>query len=121
MNFIEFLTRELRTFQDETIWLSYDVVAEMLTRAAAEALPDELPRILLRREVEPGDMRVWTVLDLHGDRSILDAQDVAVLRALLLIWDETLGPQPGDPLTVPCRLQDGRVVSEVVREMMSDA
>ena len=121
MNFIEALTRELHNWQDETLWLSADVVAEMVTRAAAEVLGEEpSPHIVLRRAVEPDDLRVWTILEFDDDRIVLDGRDVATLRALLLTWDETAPARVGDPLSVPCRLPDGRVVGEVVSEILKE-
>ena len=121
-DFLTALTKELRAFQDETTWLFPATVREMLTNAAAAALLDPLPRITLRREVEPDDLTVYTVLDLgEGDTFTLDAGDVATLRALLLAWDENRPAQVGDPLSMPCKLADGRVVPEVVPEMLPEA
>jgi len=122
MNFIEALTRELHTWPDEAAWLSYDVVAETLARAAAEVLGEKPPTdITLRRAVEPDDLSVWTVLEFGADhRVILGVQDVATLRALLLTWDENRPARVGDPLMIPARLGDGRVVSEVVPELLNE-
>jgi hypothetical protein len=100
-------------------------VQYLLTTAAANTIagtPDQdRLDITLRREIEVRleDLMTITVIDLGGGYQFsLFPEDVAVLRALLLSWDESRPPQVGDPLTMGCKLPDGRVVSEVVEELL---
>lgn len=122
MNFVVALLRHLKSWQDDIYWLTPDYLQMYLTRAAADSLPAELPRITLRRLVspEPG-LTTWTLIDLgDGDSFFLAADDVATLRALLLSWDEHAPARVGDGLMMPCKLEDGRVVSEVVQELLDE-
>lgn len=100
-------------------------VQYLLTKAAASTIADQdRLDITLHREIEiigPEDLATITVIDLgDGDRFSLFPEDVAMLRALLLSWDESRPPQVGDPLTMGCKLSDGRVVSEVVEELLGE-
>ena len=100
-------------------------VADMLTRAAAAVVDggDISPNLLtitLRREYAPDDnLACRTVIDFgDGDIMRLWTEDIALLRALLLAWDENRPAQVGDPLDTPTRLADGRITSEVTSEML---
>jgi hypothetical protein len=89
-----------------------DTTRQALTSAAAqvvEAIPDDLR---LYRRIEPHNWQVSIVLEADdADPLILDAADVAVLRALICALDETAPPQPGEPLSTAMRLSDGRITS----------
>ncbi len=89
-----------------------DTIRQALVSAAAqvvETIPDDLR---LYRRIEPRNWQVSIVLEADdADPLILDADDIATLRALLCALDETAPPQPGEPLSTPTRLEDGRVVS----------
>jgi hypothetical protein len=89
-----------------------DTIRQALTQAAAqvvEAVPDDLR---LYRRVDPHNGQVSIVLEVgDDDKLILDADDVALLRALLCTIDETAPARPGEPLSMAVRLEDGRVVS----------
>lgn len=118
-DFITALTRQLRAWQDETVWLTREHVAEMLTAAAAEVLPAELEPVRLWREVNPEDMTVSVRLELAGpEQFTLWPEDVAVLRALLLSLDENEPAKVGELLAIPTRLSDGRIVNVVTEEML---
>jgi len=116
--FIEALTHELRGFQDETLWLSYDVVQDMLIRAAAEVVVDEPEQVRLYRQIDPEDLQPVTILEVEGDSVVLFSEHVATLRALLLCFDEGAPAKVGEPLTTPVKLADSRVVSQVVEELL---
>jgi hypothetical protein len=120
IDFITALTRELRSFQDETTWIFWDTTKDMLTRAAAAVIAEgELPRIVLRCEYDPADLACWTILEVDGEYvTTLAADDVAVLRALLMTWDENRPAQLGGSLSTPTRLADGRIVTEIVPELL---
>lgn len=124
-DFITELTKELRAFQDETLWIQPYIVQEMCIRAARKTLGDqELSQITLRHEVEPHPttLELLTVLEFGdtGDRFTLFAGDVSTLRALLAFWNEYRPIELGMPLSMPVKLEDGRIVSEVVQELMED-
>jgi hypothetical protein len=89
-----------------------DTIRQALTQAAAqvvETIPDDLR---LYRRVDPHNWQVSIVLEVgDDDKLILDADDVALLRALLCTIDETAPARPGEPLSMAVRLEDGRVVS----------
>lgn len=116
--FITALTRELHAWQDDTQFITYPDVLEMLTRAA-QLLPGQpVEDIKLSYEVEPEDLICFTVLTIGDDSSLLLPVDVASLRALLLSWDEQRPAQVGDPLTIPTRLPSGVVISVVTQELL---
>lgn len=119
-DFVFELLKQLVKWQDETTWLSGDVVKEMLVQAASNVLSvTELANdMTLSRQVDPDGMEVYTILTVGGERTLLNQVAVSTLRVLLLSWDELRGPQLGDPLLIPIRLADGRVVSEVVSELL---
>jgi hypothetical protein len=121
MNFIEALTQQLHAWQDETTWISPTDLQEMLIQAAKATLPEELSPVTVRREVDPEDMKARTILEIEGEYlTSLCAEDIATLRALLIAYDETIPARVGDPLSMPTRLRDGRVVSEVTEELLKE-
>lgn len=120
MNFIQALLAQLHEFIPESSWVAEDDLLGFLQEAAAASLPEELPAITLRREIDPEEMRVHTVLNVDGEQITMYAEDVATLRALLLSWDETRPPQLGEPLAVPTRLKGGKVVSVVTEELLRE-
>jgi hypothetical protein len=89
-----------------------DTIRQALVSAAAqvvETIPDD---VRLYRRIEPHNWQVSIVLEVgDDDKLILDADDVALLRALLCSIDETAPARPGEPLSMAVRLEDGRVVS----------
>lgn len=120
-DFVTELTIQLRAWQSGTTSLQPHHVQEMCIRAAAATLGDqELTTITLRHEVQPEDLTVLTVAEFDGETISLWPEDVSTLRALLSFWNEHRPPQVGDPLAIPCRLEDGRVVSEVVEDMLNN-
>lgn len=121
MSFITAMLKQLHQWQDETNWITYNDMEEMLIQAAKETLPNGLPQITLRREVEPEDLEVRTTLYIDGEYlTSLDRDDVATLRALLLAYDETIPARVGDPLSMPTRLRSGKTVSEVTEELLKE-
>lgn len=116
-SFAEHLTRQLHAYQDETYWLSVDTVRQMLARAAQEAV-DRPAQVRLWREVNPEDMAVVIRVEIEGESFTLWPEEVATLRALLLGLDETAPARLGEPLSMPCKLEDGRVVSLVTEELL---
>lgn len=124
MNFIQALIHELHQWQDETTWLTYDVVQDMLIRAAAVVIGDvpELSRVTLHHEYEPSDLTIaWAVLSIDREiEVILLPDDITTLRALLLTWDENRPARLGDALALPVQLPDGRVVTEVIEEFLKE-
>lgn len=122
MNFIQALIHELHQWQDETTWLTHQVVHDMLIRAAAAAVGDvpQLSHVTLHREYDPSDLSVaWSILSVDRELEvILLPDDIAVLRALLLSWDEDRPPRVGDALILPTRLDDGRVITEITPELL---
>lgn len=117
-SFVALLTRELHAWQDETCWLGEADIRQMLERAAAGCV-EQLAAVRLYREIEPVELTPLVVVQAGEDYILLPPEDVATLRALLLAFDEDAPPRPGEPLTVPCRLEDGRVVSIVTGEMLN--
>jgi hypothetical protein len=95
-----------------------DTIRQALVSAAAqvvEAIPDDLR---LYRRIEPHNWQVSIVLEVgDDDKLILDADDVALLRALLCSIDETAPARPGEPLSMAVRMEDGRVVSVYEEEI----
>ena len=126
-DFITELTKQLRAWQDETNWLQPYHVQEMVIQAARAVIEEgqqTLSNITLKHEVEvgPDELELITVLEFgdDGERFFLFAPDVATLRALLAFWNENRGIEVGMPLTMPVKLADGRIVSEVVAELLED-
>ena len=119
LSFIDHLTNELRAYQDETTWLSTDVVQAMLTRAAAKVVDEAEMEITIHREIME-DMIPITVINMGDVLSsfMLWPDDVSLLRALLLAHDETAPPRVGEPLTMAMKLKDGRVVSVVTEDLL---
>jgi hypothetical protein len=80
------------------------------------------PLIHLRHEVSPEDGTVWHVLIINHEFVVLmDAPDVAALRATLLRYNEFLPPQYGDRLTVEsCELRSGQVVTAWCPELAAE-
>lgn len=108
--FVEILTEELgelagRQFTPE------DVEAALI-RAANRTLEErgEPDLFRLTRYVVPEDCTILTRLEDvgTGDNVWLSAAEVALLRTLLMTWDETAPPRAGDPYLVPIRGRDGR-------------
>lgn len=110
-DFITELTRQLRDWQDETIYMARADVADLAARAAGAVL--EAPtRITLRRRVNPEDGYVWHFLVVDGEEeAMLDAGDLKTLQAILATYDIDAPARPGDTLTEPMVLRDGRVVT----------
>jgi hypothetical protein len=107
-DFITELTRQLRDWQD---YMARADVAEMVARAAGAVL-EEPTRITLRRRVNPEDGYVWHFLVVDGEEeAMLDAADLHTLQAILATYDIDAPARPGDTLTEPMRLEDGRVVT----------
>jgi hypothetical protein len=96
-------------------------IRQALPQAAAqvvEAIPDDLR---LYRRIDPHNWQVSIVLEADdADPLILDADHIAVLRALLCAIDETAPARPGEPLSMAVRLEDGRVVSVYEEEGIGD-
>jgi hypothetical protein len=125
-DFITELTKQLRAWQDETQFLQPYDVQEMViqaSRAVVDAGEQTLPEITLHHEVEPmvDGLELLTILTLENERFILFAPDVSVLRALLAFWNENRDIEIGMPLSMPVKLEDGRIVSEMVQELMEDS
>lgn len=59
--------------------------------------------------VEPEGKIALTELELNDAFTHLYPEEVAALRAMLLIWDEDGTPKPGDLLLVSERREDGSV------------
>lgn len=120
MDFATALTQQLNEWQDET-FLTVDYVEEMLVKAAAVVLDnEELPQITLRREIDPAGMKVHIILETEIDQVLFFPEDISTLRAILFTYDETKKPQIGEPLIMPTRLKDGRIVTEVVEELLKN-
>lgn len=119
-DFITALTKQLRAWQDETQWLQPDVIAEMLRDAANEAV-GKLSRVEMYRQWDPIDSSPQIILKVETDSVLMWPEDVATLRALLMSFDENAPARVGEPLSMPARLTDGRVVSVVVEEMLKES
>lgn len=119
-DFITALTKELHAWQDDTQFITYAGVRELLVRAASSVIANgPLPHVTLRHEYEPGDLVGFTILEIDGEYvTTLAADDVAGLRALLMTWDENRPAQVGDTLGMPTRLKDGTVLVEVTQELL---
>jgi hypothetical protein len=91
-----------------------DAIRQALVNAAAQVVGDIPPDLRLYRRIDPQDWQVSIVLEADdADPLILDADDVAVLRALICALDETAPARPGEPLSMAVRMEDGRIVSVV--------
>jgi hypothetical protein len=86
---------------------------QALAQASAQVAENIPGDLRLYRRVEPHEWEVYVVLEISGDDMplILDADDVATLRALLCALDETAPARPGEPLSMATRTEDGRIVS----------
>ena len=106
MDFVTELTKELHGWHDETTWLTPDAVAEMLAAAAARVAGDVEHEIKVL-PVLFGD-QVQHVIDggVTHYKVCLGADEVAVLRALLLAYDET-APRPEDARTYVYLMEGG--------------
>lgn len=106
MDFVTELTRELHGWHDETTWLTPDAVAEMLAAAAARVAGDVEHEIKVL-PVLFGN-QVQHVIDggVTHYKMCLGADEVAVLRALLLAYDET-APMPEDARTYVYLMEGG--------------
>jgi len=112
-DFITELIRQFHGWQDETQYLNYSDVSEMLALAAARSLDGKPPaRLSLHREIDPELGIAYHVLSGEDWMGLLTRHEVATLRAFLATYDETRPPQPGDPLLVAMETEDGRVVTE---------
>jgi hypothetical protein len=89
-----------------------DTIRQALVSAAAQVVEAVPADLRLYRRIEPDDWQVTVAMEIgDDDKLILDADDVAVLRALLCTIDETAPPQPGEPLSMAIRLENGRITS----------
>ena len=113
--FIENLTRQLHEYEDET--LSVDTILEIITTAANEAV-DNPANLRLYREIDPSELSPLIILQVDVESILLQPEHITTLRALLLNFDENAPPRIGEPLALPCKLRNGRVVSVVTEELL---
>jgi hypothetical protein len=122
MTFVKALARELWKWQDEVTWLDVDTLSDMLAKAAAAVIGEdkEFSTITLHHEYHPADLDVpWTVITAEDEfRIILLPIDVAMLRALLLAWDENKPAEVEDPLVLPAIILGGLKVDRVTEDML---
>ncbi len=66
------------------------IIEKRIAEAAAACLGDDLPEtVRLRREVSAEKpWHVFTIIESGAVSLVLSSEDIAVLRALLLSWDE---------------------------------
>jgi hypothetical protein len=123
-DFITNLLWELHVWNDETQTLTAPILQEMIILAAEKTLGQQtLSHITLRHEIEvtDGPLELLTILELEEDQFVLWPADVATLRALLAFWNENRDIEVGMPLSMPVKLADGRIVSEMVQALMEDS
>lgn len=111
-SFVTELTQQLRSFQDETTWLTPADVTEMLAQAAGRAadpeLLNEIAPLTLHRAVSP-EGNVYFILNCDDVTTWLTPDELSILRAILCNIDETIPAQIGDQLTEPIWLDDNTV------------
>lgn len=87
-----------------------DVVEDMLTRAAQRVLDErDMEPFEFTRYVDPEDETTITEIRdaCGGEYILLSAEEVALLRSFVMIWDETMPPQAGDPYLTPIETDNG--------------
>jgi hypothetical protein len=109
-DFYEELTRELRGWHDETNWLTPDDVAEMLAAAAGRVAGDIEHEIKVLPVLFGGQVQHVIDAGVTHYKMCLGADEVAVLRALLLAYDET-APRPEDARTYVYLMEGGEPVT----------
>ncbi len=121
LTFIGHLTLALKTFDDECIWLTSDIVAEMVN-AAAHAVAEETDmEMSIAKMVSSDGLRTMHMLFIgpsKDDWVLLYSDDLAYLRAMLCNYDETEPPRVGDALTVNVREEHGCITTRVTQEML---
>jgi hypothetical protein len=122
-SFIQHLTDQLQQWPDETTAIRPADVQQMLLHASDAALNDiieiEADRVRVWREIDPVHLTPAIIIEVGGDGLLLLPPELKWLKALLLSYDEDAPPQVGEPLSVATRLNDGRVVSTVIPELLA--
>lgn len=120
VRFINRLTAEIQSFEGDIKLVSTHEVKEFLRMATVGF--DFLPGVdvMLYRRIEPGILQPHYYVEVEGgeEKLLLFAADIDALRALLLSIDESQPVQVGEALTIPTRLEDGRVTMVVTEEML---
>ena len=122
-SFIQHLIDQLQQWPDKMKAIGPADMQQLLLHASDAALNDiievEADRVRVWREIDPAELTPVIIIEVGGDGLALLPPELKWLKALLLSYDEDAPPQVGEPLSVATRLNDGRVVSTVIPEMLA--